>query len=72
MSIASDFILCCIQLVSGAAPRDYKAHYLFDPHGQGLLENARFSAYTSTKGANFDVVMLVGGYNECLAHFRAS
>ncbi|PBK71068.1 hypothetical protein ARMSODRAFT_883794, partial [Armillaria solidipes] len=45
-------------MVSGAAPRDYKARYPFDPYGQEMSANARIWPIYLEEAADFDANML--------------
>ncbi|PBK88545.1 hypothetical protein ARMGADRAFT_937256, partial [Armillaria gallica] len=45
-------------MVSGAAPRDYKARYPLDPYGQEMSKNARIWSIYLDEAADFDANML--------------
>ncbi len=45
-------------MVSGAAPRDYKARYPFDPYGQEMSAMARIWSIYLDEAAAFDANML--------------
>ena len=45
-------------MTSGVTPRDYKAHYPPDPHGQEMSANARIWPIYLEEAADFDANML--------------
>ncbi len=45
-------------MVSGAAPRDYKARYPLDPYGQEMSAMARIWSIYLDEAADFDANML--------------
>ncbi len=45
-------------MVSGAAPRDYKARYHPDPYGQEMSDKARIWPIYNEEAADFDANML--------------
>ncbi len=45
-------------MVSGAAPRDYKACYPPDPYGQEMSDKARIWPIYNEEAADFDANML--------------
>ncbi len=45
-------------MASGATPRNYKARYPPDPHGQEMSENARIWSIYLEEAADFDANML--------------
>ncbi len=45
-------------MVSGTAPRDYKARYPLDPYGQEMSKNARIWSIYLDEAADFDANML--------------